>query len=137
MTNYKKPLPRITAANAPFWRAAKAHELRLPRCRPCRAWVYPIGPMCQQCWSEDLEWDALSGRGRVSSWVVFRRAFDPAFAPEIPYVVAQIDLAEGIRFISNIVGAAADELSAGMPVKAVFDDVTDDIALVKFAPHEA
>ncbi len=130
--SYRKPLPTITSANEPFWTAAKAHVLKLPRCSDCGHWVYPIAPMCQHCWSENLAWQALSGRGTISSWVVFHRAFDPSFAADIPYLVVEVNLEEGMRFLSNIVDVSAAEIYAGMPVEAVFDDVTAAITLVKF-----
>jgi uncharacterized protein len=129
---YPKPVPRFTAANLPYWRATRAHELRLPRCRDCGRWVYPIAQMCQQCWSEDLVWSALSGSGTVSSWVVVHRAFDPSFAADVPYMVVQVELEEGMRFISHVIDVAPTQMYAGMPVVAVFEDVTDEVTLVKF-----
>lgn len=132
MTPYAKPLPQITERNRPFWEAAKRHELRLPRCKECRSWVFPIAPMCQQCWSEDLAWERCSGRGTVSSWVVYHRAFDPSFAEDVPYAVVQVDLEEGVRFISNLVDIAPNQINAGLQVEAVFDDVTPEISLIKF-----
>jgi uncharacterized protein len=131
-SDYKKPLPRITASNAPFWKAAKAHELKLPRCTDCRHWVFPIAPWCQRCWSENLEWEKLSGRGKISSWVIVRRAFDPSFEADVPYMVVQVDLEEGMRFISNVVDVSIAEIHADMPVTAIFEDVTPEISLVKF-----
>ena len=131
-TAYAKPLPRVTAANRPHWQAARAHELRLPRCKQCGCWVFPIAQQCQQCWSEDLQWCALSGRGSVSSWVVVRRAFDPSFAADVPYMVVQVDLEEGMRFISHVIDVSPAQIHAGMPVTAVFEDVTDEVTLVKF-----
>ncbi len=130
--SYAKPLPVITTTNAPYWNAAKNHELKLPRCRECAAWVYPIARMCQACWSEDLEWAQMSGFGRVSSWVVYHRAFHPAWLDEVPYAVVQVDLDEGIRLISNLVDVPPEEIVEGLPVMVAFDDVTPDVTLVKF-----
>lgn len=129
---YLKPLPLITNGNRPFWQATKDHELRIPRCTECRRWIFPIAPMCQNCWSEALQWERLSGRGVVSSWVVFHRAFDPAFAGEVPYAVVQVDLEEGIRFVSNLIDVAPNDIEAGLPVEAFFDDVTPEVTLMKF-----
>lgn len=129
---YAKPLPRMTAANLPYWQTTRAHELRLPRCKACGCWVFPVAQQCQQCWSEDLVWSVLSGRGRISSWVVVCRAFDPSFAADVPYMVVQVDLEEGMRFISHVIDVSASQIYAGMPVDAVFEDVTDEVTLVKF-----
>ena len=56
MAAYEKPLPRITPDNAPFWAAARAHVLRLPRCRDCAAWHWPPGPVCPECFSPRIGW---------------------------------------------------------------------------------
>jgi uncharacterized OB-fold protein len=130
--SYAKPLPVLTPGNLPFWEASKAHEFKIPRCAECRAWVFPIAPMCQNCWSDVLAWEPLSGWGIVSSWVVFHRAFDPSYTADVPYAVVQIDLDEGIRFISNLTDVAPHEIRVGLPVEAFIDDVTPDVTLVKF-----
>lgn len=132
--SYTKPLPIVTPVNKPFWDAAKRHELVLPRCKDCGAWTFPLGPMCQSCWSENLEWARASGRGVVTTWVVFHRAFDPSFTDDIPYAVVQVELEEGVRYISNLVGVAPNAIKPGMRVEAVFDDVTPEISLLKFRP---
>jgi uncharacterized OB-fold protein len=88
--------------------------------------------VCYTCWSENLEWSTASGFGYVSSWVVFHRAFDPSFEAELPYAVAQVDLEEGVRLISNLVKVPLADIRPGMLVEAVFEDVTADISLVKF-----
>lgn len=129
---YDKPLPTITPANAPYWQAARNHELRLPRCGDCRSWVYPIAPLCQRCWSEKLNWEKLSGRGTISSWVVFQRAFHPGFADDVPYHVVEVELEEGMRMVSNLVGVGVGRIRVGMAVEAVFDNVTSEVTLLKF-----
>lgn len=98
----------------------------------CGSWIFPIAPMCQNCWSETLSWELASGRGIVSSWVVFHRAFDPSFSADVPYAVVQVDLEEGIRLISNLTDVAPNEIRVGLLVEAEFDDVTRDVTLVKF-----
>jgi uncharacterized OB-fold protein len=130
---YAKPLPIVTADNRAYWAAAKAHRFELPKCRTCGAWIYPIAPLCQRCWSEDIEWAPLSGLGSVSSWVVYHRAFDPSFKDDLPYMVVEIEIDEGVRLISNLVDTEPDAVYRGMRVMVTFDDVTPDITLVKFA----
>ena len=135
-TPYRKPLPVVTPGNRPFWAAAQAHALRVPRCSVCGSWVFPIAPICQNCWSESLNWDLVSGRGVVTSWVVFHRAFDPAFALDVPYAVVQVQLEEGIRLISNLVDVAPSEIRVGLPVEIDFVDVTSEVTLVKFRSRQ-
>ena len=79
----------------------------------------------------------MSGLGRVHSHVVFHRAFHPAFTHDVPYVVAVIELDEGPRLLSNIVGAGPEGVRCGTRVAVTYDDVTPDVTLPKFAPHGA
>lgn len=133
-TSYAKPLPRITADNAPFFDGLKAGELRLQRCKDCERFHYPPGPVCPHCFSETVEWTRTSGRGTISSWVVVHKAWFPAFEAEIPYNVVQVELEEGPRLTANAVDIAPDALEIGMRVEAVFDPVTKDQTLLRFRP---
>ena len=131
---YQKPLPAISSVNKPFWDALKNRELKMQKCDACgRVW-YPPSPLCPQCWSRKLTWTRLSGRGRVNSWVVFHQSYFRGFDNELPYNVAEVELDEGPRILTNVVGAKSDELRAGMRVEIVFDDVTPEITLAKFKP---
>lgn len=134
MAEYAKPLPVVSAINAPFWEATRRHELRIQQCRACHRFWYPFGPLCPHCWSRDYDWTRVSGRGRVSSWVVFHQLYFPGFKDELPYNVTQVTLDEGPRLLTNLVGVAHDQLRIGMPVEVVFEDVTDEVTLPKFRP---
>lgn len=124
-------LPQISD-DEPFWTAARDHELRMQQCSACGHVRWPPGPVCPECWSESAEWAELSGKGEVNTWVVFHRVYFEAFADEVPYNVAEIELEEGPRYLANVVNVDNDDLYRGMPVKVVFDDVTDDVTLPKF-----
>ncbi len=137
MPQYPKPLPTITPLNQPYWDALRRHELRMQRCEGCGHIFYPPSPLCPRCWSRELGWTALSGRGRVSSWVVFHQAYFKGFEGEIPYNVAEVELDEGPRLMTNLVEIANDEIRAGMPVEVIYDDVTEDLTLAKFRPAGA
>ncbi len=132
---YRKPVPRVTPENRPFWDAARRHELRLQRCGDCGHVRYPPAPLCPECLSETTEWTRVSGRGIVSTWVVFHKRYFDAFADEIPYNVVQVELEEGPRLTANLVGVRNDEIAIGMPVDVVFDDVTTEISLPRFRPR--
>jgi uncharacterized OB-fold protein len=132
MTSYAKPLPRVTADNRPFWEAARRHQLALQRCADCGHFRYPPAPVCPRCLSESADWAPVSGRGTVSTFVVFHKPYFQAFAAEIPYNVVQVELAEGPRLTANLVGVSNDEIRVGMPVEVVFDDVTPEITLPRF-----
>ncbi len=82
------------------------------------------------------EWAAVTGRGKVYSFVIFHRAYHPGFAGELPYAVACIELEEGPRLLSNIVGIAPEKVRCDMPVEVVFEEITPDISLPKFRPAQ-
>lgn len=134
VAEYKKPLPLITLLNKPYWDAAKRHELRMQRCQDCGRMVWPISTQCQACWSNKLDWVRLSGKGRLSSWAVYHQAFNPVYANDVPYNVAEVELEEGPRLVTNIVGADPKQFSQHMPVEVFFDDVTPEVTLLKFRP---
>jgi uncharacterized OB-fold protein len=67
--------------------------------------------------------------------VVFHRVYHPAFAGEVPYVVAIVELEEGPRMLTNIVGVPIDQIRCNMPVEVVFDDVSSEVAVPKFTPQ--
>lgn len=132
MSDYVKPLPKPTATSRPFWDAAKRHQLMLQHCGACNAFVYYPRDRCPQCLSDKLEWKPVSGRGKVYSYTVVRRASTRSFADK-PYVLAIVQLDEGPRMTTNI-EAPAENVKVGMPVAAFFDDVTPERTLVKFKP---
>ncbi|MBI2849850.1 MAG: Zn-ribbon domain-containing OB-fold protein [Chloroflexi bacterium] len=132
---YAKPLPGIDEENKPFWDYAKKHELRMQKCLQCGKIYYPPSSLCPHCHSwQGSEWVKLSGKGQVYSFIVARRATNPAFAKEVPYVVAIIETEEGGRLISNVVGCKPEDVKIGMPVEVLFDDVTEEVTLPKFKP---
>ena len=133
---YKKPLPRPNRISGPYWEGAKAHELRLVRCRACDHKFLPAADRCPHCLSKDLEWVKASGRGKVWSWVVFHQRYFASFEADIPYNVAYVELEEGPRLMTNLVECDPDLIRCDMPVEVVFDDVTPEITLPKFRPVE-
>jgi uncharacterized protein len=137
MAQYLKPLPTITPLNQPYWEGLKRHELRMQRCDGCGKVFYPPAPLCPHCWSRKCTWTRLSGRGRVSSWVVFHQAYFKGFEGEIPYNVAEVELDEGPRLMTNLVGVANDDIRAAMRVEIAYDDVTEELTLAKFRPAPA
>jgi len=80
------------------------------------------------------EWVGVSGRGKLYTWVVIYQRYHPAFAEDLPYNVAMVDLEEGPRLITNIVGCNNEDLCIGMEVEVIFEDVTEEITLPKFKP---
>jgi uncharacterized OB-fold protein len=136
MTDQAKPLPTLSDDNRPFWQATKKNELRMQQCLNCQHIRYPINHVCPKCLSEKAEWKQLSGRGEVFSYIVFHQIYHPGFAKDVPYNVAMIQLEEGPRMISNVVGVPVDQVKVGDKVEAVFDPVTEDITVPRFSPRK-
>jgi uncharacterized OB-fold protein len=134
---YTKPIPIVIDENRPFWEATKRNELLLQCCRDCGAYRFPPNILCVECSSTACDWKPVSGRGKVYSFVIFHRAYHPGFADELPYAVACIELAEGPRLMSNIVGIPPDQVRCDMPVEVVFEEITDEISLPKFKAASA
>lgn len=134
-SSYGKPLPAITEHSRPFWEAARNGRLELPRCDHCGTFHTYFEPWCSHCSREGVHWEQLSGRGRIWANCRFHRMYFPGF--DGPYNVAMVELEEGPRLMTNIVGiphGTLDELPIGLPVQAVFEGVTDEVTLVKFKP---
>jgi len=132
MSEYVKPLPKPTSTSRPFWDAAKRHELQLQQCGGCKAFIYYPRDRCPHCMSEALTWRQVSGKGKVYSYTVVRRASTRSFADK-PYVLAIVELDEGPRLTTNV-EAPPEQIKIGMPVAVWFDDVTPERTLVKFKP---
>jgi uncharacterized OB-fold protein len=131
---YPKPLPEPSPITRPFWDAARAHRLELQRCADCSRFLFYPRPLCPHCGGTRLEWRRASGRGTLYSYTVARRAPVPMFESDVPYVIAIVELEEGPHLTSNVVGIAPEALRVGMPLEAVFDDVTETVTLVRFQP---
>ena len=128
----KRPRPAITQDNAFFFEGAKQHKLLIQRCASCGRLRHPPRPMCPACRS--LEWDTLeaSGRGVVYSFVVNHHPQVPAF--DYPLAVALVELEEGTRLVSNVVGVDPGEVCVGMPVEVEFVAFDDELTLPQFHP---
>jgi hypothetical protein len=93
--------------------------------------------MCAECGSWEWEWAKSSGRGKLFTWTVVILAMYPAFAEEVPYAVALIEMEEGPRVVSRIVDVAPEDLYMDMPLEVIFEVVTDEITLPRFRRAES
>ncbi|MET9819329.1 OB-fold domain-containing protein [Streptomyces sp. NPDC006355] len=125
-----RPRPVVNRDNAGFWEGVARHELLIQRCTACRALRFPWLPGCHGCGSPDWDTVAASGEGTVYSYVVMHHPPFPAFEP--PYAVGLIELAEGVRIVSNVVGVPYDEVRIGMPVRLEFRRYDDELVLPVF-----
>lgn len=136
MTEYAKPLPKSDPVTAPFWDSVNRGQLEIQRCDDCRSFIFYPRAMCPSCGSRKLTWTPVSGRGRIYSLTIVHRPTSNAFKADAPYVVALVELDEGCRLMSNIVGVEPDpaRVRIGMAVEVVYDRVTDGTTLPKFRP---
>jgi hypothetical protein len=129
-----RPAPPATELTEPFWAGGLSGELRLQQCANCGHIRYPISTICPVCWSADCDWTPLSGRGTVQSHIVFERAYHEAWAGQVPYVVALIELDEGPVLVSNVVGVQPSAVRVGQPVTVTFARRSAAAALPQFTP---
>ncbi|WP_225824155.1 bifunctional MaoC family dehydratase N-terminal/OB-fold nucleic acid binding domain-containing protein [Streptomyces naphthomycinicus] len=138
-----RPRPVVNRDNAGFWQGVAEHRLLIQRCTGCGLLRHPWLPGCNACGSPD--WDTLeaSGEGTVHSYVVQHHpsfpafsAADPADGAAGPYAVGLIELAEGVRMVSDVVGVPYDEVRIGLPVRLVFRRYDEELTLPVFQAVE-
>ncbi len=134
MVEMTKPIPVPNEDSEIFWRGCSEHKLTIQRCKSCgKARFYPR-IICPTCGSTDTEWFDASGDGSVFSYTIVHRAPSPAFKGDVPYVLAIVELEEGVRMMTNIVGCDPATVKIDMPVRVQFERMSDEILLPKFAP---
>jgi uncharacterized OB-fold protein len=125
------PVPEPEAAE--YWKAARHGRLLVQHCDRCgHHQLYPRS-LCLGC-GGPVSWVQASGRGTVYSYTVIRQNHSRPFRDWIPYVVALVDLAEGPRVMTNIVGCDPEQVSVGMAVQARFEAVSDEAGIALFEP---
>ncbi|MCX8201615.1 MAG: Zn-ribbon domain-containing OB-fold protein [Candidatus Caldarchaeum sp.] len=136
MSEYKRPLPQVNEYSQEFWQGCKQNVFKIQRCKRCGGFQWYPRPSCIRCGALDLEWVNSKGTGTVYSFTVIRRVVgnSPDFQKDIPFVVAEVDLDEGVRIYARIEGIAPEQVRPGMKVKAAFSEATPEITLYKFVP---
>jgi uncharacterized OB-fold protein len=127
-------IPAMTALTAPYWDAARERRLVVQECRSCRRVWHPPLPRCPHCHAADPGWRPLSGDGTVYTYTVVRHPTHFAFAGKIPYVLAIVELAEGPRLVTALVGTEPGAVRVGLPVHVVFREAADGVTLPYFEP---
>jgi uncharacterized OB-fold protein len=131
---YSKPLPHLDEENRPWWEALKRHELYVQKCRACGDLRYYPRAQCTSCLSPQTEWVRCSGRGKVYTFTATYQNQAPGFRETLPYIMAYVELDEGLKMLTNLVECRPEEVKIGMPVEVVFADVTPDVTLAQFRP---
>lgn len=117
-----------------FWEGVEAGELRAQRCLGCQTLRHPPAPACPHCQSLEWESQALGGRGEIYSFVVMHYPEIPPF--DYPNIVVLVELEEGTRLVSNLVGVSRHDVRIGMPVQVEFSEVEPGFRLHQFRPVE-
>jgi uncharacterized protein len=115
-----------TTTSTPFWRSVEAGRLAYPRCPACGTWYGYPRPACPRCLHRPLELAPVSGTGRVHAVTVVHRPLLASFADRVPYAHALIELDEGFRVLSLVVGGPPEEVRSGMRVEARIATGDDD-----------
>jgi len=137
MSTHIGPIPALEPLTEAFWKACHAGRLEFTRCKRCGHFIHPSRPICPKCHSRDLEVATVSGRGHLFSYTVNHKAWFPG--QEVPYSIGLVELEEqpGLRLMTNIVNCPLEKLAIGMPVKVLFREVSDEVALPLFEPDES
>ncbi|MQF83072.1 hypothetical protein FIM02_02790 [SAR202 cluster bacterium AD-802-E10_MRT_200m] len=135
MTQNSRPIPSPTPETQKFWESCRQQAMELPQCQSCGEFHFYPRSICPYCWSVDLKWVKSTGFARLYSYVISHRA--PAgFESNVPYVIAVVELDEGIRMMTNLVEIAPNpcSLSIGMPLRISYQEISESITLPNFSP---
>ena len=123
MNDVKRPLPRSNEYDTrEFWAATKANEFRYQQCENCDTIVFYPRRHCTTCTAGDLKWKTSAGIGTVYTYSVVRQSYHPFFRNLVPYTVAWIDLDEGPRIISNVIGIEPGDVTIGQRVQIEWEE---------------
>lgn len=118
-----KPMPVMTEISKPFWQGLKEGEIRIQQCNQCDGWVFFPRRHCSHCMSHDLEWKPVSGKGKLYSYTLTRIPTLPEFADEMPQALAVVELEQGVRINTTLVGLEEEQIKIGMELKPVLNQV--------------
>ncbi len=134
--------PRVGAESGPFWEATREGRLLVQWCTACDKGVFYPRSFCPYCGGAPegdggpLTWKEASGQATVHAFTVEHKpsAMGATFSNGEPYVVALVDLNEGVRMLTNVVGCPPDDVTIGMAVSVTWEPLTDGRQLPLFRP---
>lgn len=128
-------LPAVTELTAPYWEAARRHRLVVQR-SACGRLSHPPVASCPACHDSRFTWEQMSGDGTVHAFTWVNHSVHPVSAGHTPYILVLVELSEGPRILTNLRHCAVQDVHVGLPVRVLFEDVTDTITLPQFAPRD-
>jgi uncharacterized OB-fold protein len=129
-----RPLPEVQPWSRAFWEGAKNGKLLVQHCKDCGLNIFYPRKFCPGCWSANLDWIEASGRATVYTFSTAYDMVEPKFWADLPYTIAYVYLAEGVRMMTRIVDCKPEDISIGMEVQVVFHKLNDDFFLPYFRP---
>ena len=130
-----RPMPPLRGEEAVYYRQLAEGRFVLQHCGACDRFIYYPRVVCPHCGrSDQLEYRESAGTGTVYTFTVCHRPGHPAFREAVPYVVAIVELDEGVRLMTNIIDCDPDEVTIGMPVEVVLEPVQEGVAVPLFRP---
>jgi uncharacterized OB-fold protein len=124
------PKPVVDNDSQPFWEGLNRNELMIQQCEDCKQHIFYPRFLCPNCFSEQVTWTNASGLGEIYSYTVVHKAFGP-FAEQTPYVVGIVELDEGVRMMTRIIGDR-EQIAIGKPVNVTFEKVDEELTLPYF-----
>jgi uncharacterized OB-fold protein len=125
------PIPVPDGDSKAFWEGVAQHKLLIQRCDACQHYIFYPRSLCPQCFSDAISWVEARGTGTIYSYTVVHQAYGP-FAGQVPFVVAIVELAEGVRMMTRIAGSQSASIHIGAPVQVTFEQVDEGITLPYF-----
>jgi uncharacterized OB-fold protein len=127
-------MPVADAQTQPFFDAAERGVLMLRKCGDCSAWLAADAKFCSECLSESIDWAESSGKGKIFTFGIVHQQV-PGWENDTPFNVTVVQLDEGVRMTTNMVGCANEDLQVGMPVAVTFVDAGNGSMIPKFQPE--
>ena len=127
-------VPEPTEVSQPFWDATRERRLVIQRCEPCDSFFWYPRAFCPRCLRDTPAWSEVAGTGTVYAVSVHHRAPSPELRDRTPYAVTLVDLDEGVRLMSNVVGCPPEAVHVGQRVRATWEPLEDGRHLLLFEP---
>ena len=130
-----KPLPRPQdPIEQEFWNRCQDGHLYFQRCGDCCTFRHLPRYMCAKCGSPEFSWERSTGKGTLFSWTVTHQALHPAFAEDLPFIAAVVELEEGVRMATRLIDCDRDTLELDLPVELDFEPISAEFRLPVFRP---
>jgi len=119
-----KPIPVPDEITRPFWEAASQRRLVVQRCAACGYYNHPPANACDACLSQELHFEAVSGRGRIHTFTVMHQRDVPGFEGEAPFINIVVELEEQpmLLMVSNLPFSEQERVHIGAVVVVDFED---------------